>query len=48
MDEIMDTFVKWYEDIGLRMYEDIKITGFTARYRDEEKNELNAIVRCSS
>jgi hypothetical protein len=47
VDEIIDSFVNWYEDIGCRMNEDIKIAGFTGRTRDEEKHQLDAIVRYS-
>lgn len=47
VDETIDAFVNWYEDIECRMNEDMDIAGFTGRVRDEARHELDAIVRYS-
>lgn len=47
VDETIDAFVNWYEDIECRMNEDMDIAGFTGRVRNEARHELDTIVRYS-
>ena len=47
VDETIDAFVNWYEDIRCRLDEDIEIAGFMDRDRNEEKHELDYIVKYS-
>ena len=39
--------LSWYEDIRCRLDEDVEIAGFMDRDRNEEKDELDAIVKYS-
>jgi uncharacterized protein YigA (DUF484 family) len=47
LDKTIDAFVNWYEDIGVRMSEDIELAGCGTRDRKAEKDELSAIIQYS-
>jgi hypothetical protein len=47
LDESIDAFVNWYEDIGIRMSEDMEVAGFKVKDRGAERHELGAIVKYS-
>jgi hypothetical protein len=41
LDESIDAFVNWYEDIGIRMSEDMEVAGFKVKDRGAETR-----IRC--
>ena len=47
LDESIDAFVNWYEDIGIRMSENMEAAGFKVKDRDSDRHELGAIVKYS-